>query len=309
MQLHPEIQAFLQARQIDHGASDKTIEAYRRDLIQFASYLKEESPNRLLKQVELHDLDGFLKTLHARNQKPASIARKISCLRQFYKFCSLELGMTENPAERLSSPSAGKRLPKYLNHSQVDSLLKTAQLGLPYPDAFRAALQARDRAMIYLLYATGLRVSELVGLTTHQLDLELGYVRVRGKGDKERMVPFAPIAGEFIRTWLNEERSKLNPASDHLFVGNRGVALTRQGFWKTLQLFARTAGIGIGAKSALSPHMLRHSFATHLLQSGMNLRSLQMLLGHSDLSTTQIYAHVSPEHLKTTHRKYHPRGE
>ena len=153
--------------------------------------------------------------------------------------------------------------------------------------------------MIFLLYATGLRVSELVGLTTHQIDTKLGYLRVHGKGDKERIVPFAPVAGDLLVTYIEKHRRKVMPAGDLLF------DLTRQGFWNILKAIALQAGIA----KAVSPHMLRHSFATHLLQSGMNLRSLQMLLGHSDLSTTQIYTHVTPDHLKTLHKRFHPRGE
>ncbi|MBC7690790.1 MAG: tyrosine recombinase [Methylotenera sp.] len=319
--LSAEINSFLQARQIDQGASDQTITAYRRDLQQFAAHLQTGQTGQLgqleksLASIKLEDLHHFLKSLHDQKQAASSIARKVSCLRQFFKFCCLELELAHNPAEQLTSPMQAKRLPKYLSHEQVELLLKAGLTGLPYKDPHSFALQARDRAMLYLLYATGLRVSELVGLTTHHVDLELGYVRVRGKGDKERIVPFAPIAGDFLRTYLHEHRPlllKAGSAMDAVFVGNRGHVLTRQGFWKTLQQFALQSGAHATTSAkigALSPHMLRHSFATHLLQSGMNLRSLQMLLGHADLSTTQIYAHVTPEHLKTTHKKYHPRGE
>jgi integrase/recombinase XerD len=159
--------------------------------------------------------------------------------------------------------------------------------------------------MILLLYATGLRISELLALTTHSLDLAQEYLRVRGKGDKERIVPFASAAGTALRDYLEHHRPQLLPQSDHLFVNAAGTRLSRQAFWKTLQTLAKQAGIS----RSVSPHLLRHSFATHLLQAGMNLRSLQMLLGHSDLSTTQIYTHVSPEHLKQAQRRYHPRGE
>lgn len=299
-------QDFIEALRIDRGASDRTIEAYRRDLLQFFSWVTSESAAGALTEVELTHLNDFLSHLHTEKQKPASIARKVSVLRQFFKFCCLEKGLKENPAEQLRSPLQAQRLPKFLTHDQVAALLEAADQGLDYQlENSSPALQARDRALIYLLYATGLRVSELVSLTTHDIDLSLEYVKVRGKGEKERIVPFATVAGDKIRSWLSDHRLSLKPATDHLFINHRGFALTRQAFWKILNALALKAGI----REAISPHRLRHSFATHLLQSGMNLRSLQMLLGHSDLSTTQIYAHVTPEHLKEAHKKFHPRGE
>jgi integrase/recombinase XerD len=289
------IRDYLESLRIDRGATDRTVEAYRRDLEQFEASLPEGLE---LAAIELEHLNQFLSKLHKEKQKAASIARKVSAIRQFFKFCCLEKGLERNPADQLKSPSQAKRLPKFLTHDEISLLLKTVDEALP-----------RDRAMLYLLYATGLRVSELVGLTTHNVDLQLGYVRVKGKGNKERIVPFADIAGKHLATYLNESRGSLGgeagPATDHLFLNQRGLALTRQGFWKILRDLALKAGIS----RSISPHALRHSFATHLLQSGMNLRSLQMLLGHSDLSTTQIYAHVSPEHLKSAHRKFHPRGD
>lgn len=214
----------------------------------------------------------------------------------------------------MESPSLPKKLPKYLTLQNVQELLAAADEGIGYQiedEAFLAALHARDAAMVYLLYATGLRVSELVGLRLRNVEIEQGYVRVRGKGDKERIAPFAPIAGEKLHTYIQNHRKFLEaktPLSgernEFVFLNRDGKPLTRQSFWKNLKTLALQAGIS----STLSPHVLRHSFATHLLQSGMNLRSLQTLLGHADLSTTQIYTHVSPEHLKTTHRKFHPRG-
>jgi integrase/recombinase XerD len=159
--------------------------------------------------------------------------------------------------------------------------------------------------MVYLLYAAGIRVSELTSLTPHDLDLSMGYTRVRGKGRKERIAPFAPVAGDRIRPYLEDHRRDLLPKTDHLFLNHRGFALTRQAFWEILGKIAHRAGLPNGS---VSPHVLRHSFATHLLEAGVNLRSLQMLLGHSDLSTTQVYAHVTPEHLQKAHRKFHPRG-
>ena len=257
-----------------------------------------------MERVELVHLHGFLTHLHEQRQRSTSIARKTSALRQFFKFCCVELDLARNPAEQLHGPALAERLPKFLGIEDVSFLLSAVDTGLPYVRGNPAALKLRDGAMVYLLYATGLRVSELVGLSVHEVDLGLGYVRVRGKGDQERIVPFADIAGQRLKTYLDEGRPVLGAATDHAFVNASGMALTRQSFWKILKALALQAGL----PSTLSPHVLRHSFATHLLQSGINLRSLQMLLGHSDLSTTQIYTHVTPEHLKTAHRKFHPRG-
>jgi integrase/recombinase XerD len=300
------IEAFLQSCQIDRGSADKTVEAYQRDLRQFTNWLPSDLK---LENIELNHLHSFIKHLHDKDQKATSIARKISSLRQFFKFCCLEKGLAHNPAEQLTSPNMTQRLPKFLTQEMMLNLLTTADEGLPYSGVSQAkhrqCLQARDQAMVYLLYASGLRISELLGLTTHDIDLAENYLRTKGKGSKERIVPFAPIAGERLSRYLDQYRPKLNPQTNHLFIGQRGFVLTRQAYWKTLKALAVQADIPV----ALTPHMLRHSFATHLLQSGINLRSLQMLLGHSDLSTTQIYAHVTPEHLKIAHRKFHPRGE
>jgi integrase/recombinase XerD len=299
--LTPHIDAFIEAQRVDRGAADKTIEAYRRDLTQFAAWLGQE---RALEQLQPEDLASFLNHLAENGQMATSIARKTSALRQFFKFCCLERELQSNPAELLHTPRRSQRIPSHLSVEQVTELLAAADRGLPYTHELAPALQSRDRAMVYLLYATGLRVSELVGLTTHQTDLQAGYVRVKGKGDKERIVPFAPVAGQKLQAYLDEHRARLKPRTDHVFLSRGGDAITRQSFWKTLKDLALAAGVG----ASLSPHKLRHSFATHLLQAGMNLRSLQMLLGHADLSTTQIYAHVTPEHLKSAHRKFHPRG-
>ncbi len=299
------IEAFLLARQIDRGASDHTVAAYRRDLLQLAQS-NEALAHLPITEITADHLTHFVHTLTKEGQKSASLSRKISSIRQFFKFCCLEHDLELNPADVLQTPQQSKSLPSFLTHDQIGGLLNSVHQGLPYPGRHQAALQARDRAMIYLLYATGLRVSELVEMTTHQIDTKMGYVRIRGKGEKERIVPFAPVAGEYAIEFIQNHRASLNAIknNDDLFISAQGKRLTRQGFWKILKHHATQAGI----RSHLSPHTLRHSFATHLLQSGMNLRSLQMLLGHSDLSTTQIYAHVTPEHLKELHEQHHPRA-
>lgn len=245
----------------------------------------------------------------------------MSTLRQFFKFCLIEKKITQNPLDLLSSPKKSERLPVYLSDREVQDLLNVF---LEPPQTESSATKAhlthhlsrltrlsplyrlRDQAMITLLYATGIRVSELIHLELSHIDTEIGVLRVRGKGDKERIVPFAPVAGELILKYLKEARPLLKPKTEHLFIGQAHTAMSRQAFWKRLKEAGTQAGIH---PKKLSPHKLRHSFATHLLQAGINLRSLQVLLGHSDLSTTQIYTHVSTEHLKKTHTDYHPRGK
>jgi integrase/recombinase XerD len=311
LKLAEAFRLFLDSRRIDRGAAARTIEAYARDLDQFALVFEGGGTTELT-SVDSEDVHRFLKRLHEEKAKPASVARKVSALRQFFRFGMLELGLEQNPADQLRTPAQPKRLPKFLTQESVGKLLAALSTGLPYPESTREALALRDRAMVVLLYATGLRVSELVGLAEHQVDLSLSYVRVRGKGGKERIVPFASPAREALETYLERARPALvaeklrhGATVEALFVGRRGAGLTRQAFWGTLKDLARLAGID----EEISPHRLRHSFATHLLQAGMNLRSLQALLGHADLSTTQIYTHVTPEHLKDLHKKYHPRGE
>ncbi len=301
---------FLDARKIDRGSAAPTIEAYRSDLEQLGAVLPR-GPETEVTSVTAEDLHRYLKRLHVAKAKPASVARKVSAIRQFFKFGMLELELRANPADSLRSPAQSKRLPKFLTHASIEKLLFAVRKGLPYPETVREPLILRDQAMVILLYATGLRVSELVGLTEHSLDRTLGYVRVIGKGGKERIVPYADAAGEALASYLDHGRPKLvaerlrhGKMTAELFVSRRGEGLTRQAFWGTLKDLARLAGID----EEISPHRLRHSFATHLLQAGMGLRSLQTLLGHSDLATTQIYTHVTPEHLRELHKKYHPRG-
>ncbi|OFZ21081.1 MAG: hypothetical protein A2X94_07050 [Bdellovibrionales bacterium GWB1_55_8] len=298
------VSEFLEARRLDRGAADRTIEAYRRDLTQFLAWL----PAGLsLEQIEPPHLSEFLAQLTRDGNQPASVARKVSALRQFFKFCCLEKNLRTNPSEQLGAPSPAKRLPKALAPESITALLEAADRGLPYPRDPGEHLRSRDCAMVYLLYATGVRVSELVGLTLRDLELSEGYIRVQGKGDKQRVAPVAAIAGERLLEYLSHHRPALaqSSSSDHVFLNQRGFVITRQSFWSILRDFALAAGI----REHLSPHTLRHSFATHLLQAGINLRSLQALLGHADLSTTQIYTQLTPAHLKAAHRKFHPRGE
>jgi integrase/recombinase XerD len=210
-----------------------------------------------------------------------------------------------DPSEELQTPKGAETLPETLTQAEVERLLETVSEGLEYPSAHSRALKLRDQTLVLLLYATGLRVSELVGLTTHSIDLDAGLVRVRGKGDKERVVPFPSSVRDLIERYLAEARPQFHPEDDSVFLHHRGGRLSRQAFWSILKRLADKAGL----PGSPSPHTLRHSFATHLLQGGMNLRSLQILLGHSDLSTTQLYTHLVPDELRKAVQKFHPRGQ
>lgn len=343
MRVTEAIERYLAALRIDRGASANTVEAYQRDLLQWRDWL--ESATSDLHTLGPDSVHRFLSHLHKQKIKgdqtikASSVGRKASALRQFFKFCCLELGLEINPTEQLQTPKLPRKLPKALSHEAVATLLAAVDKGLPYPgrpsergtpehEKEVEALRARDRAIIYLMYASGLRVSETVGLTTHRLQLGdqgrrsrpetvLNYVRVLGKGNKERIVPFAPIAAEYLHEYMEKHRPYLlrphttegrprrPTAGDTVFVSAAGAPLTRQSCWLLMKSFAHEARL----TDTLSPHVLRHSFATHLLHSGMNLRSLQTLLGHSDLSTTQIYAAVTPEHLQEAYRLAHPRSK
>ena len=295
-----QIKLFLDHLKIDKGSSPHTLAAYARDLNQFHDYLRGELENASETNVQ-----GFLGWLKQQDQKSTSIARKISSLKQFYKFLILENVISEDPTIFIGSPKHPKKLPKAIDERSILALLKGVETGLPYEGKFAEALKLRDQAMIYLLYATGVRVTELVTIELSKIDIEAGLVRVMGKRSKERMIPFAPVAGEAVFKYLTHARPVLKPVSDTLFLGQNGEALTRQNFWNTLKRLAAQSGI----EGKIHPHMLRHTFATDLLRSGMNLRSLQVLLGHSDLQTTEIYTHIAPDSLKQVIDRYHPRGK
>jgi integrase/recombinase XerD len=296
------VSLFIDHLRIDKGSSPHTLQAYARDLAQFGA-----TDEFLIAATEAN-VQLFLKNLKSKEQKSTSIARKVSALKQFYKFLIQENLIAEDPTLFIEAPLRATKLPKALSTESITALLKAADTGLAYdgkiPPKIAMALKQRDRAMIYLLYATGVRVTELLTITLPKLDIESGYIRVLGKRSKERIIPFAPIAGELLHLYLNEARPLLKPGNEFLFLGLRGEPLTRQAFWGTLKKIAVQAEI----PQALHPHMLRHTFATDLLKSGMNLRSLQSLLGHADLQTTEIYTHVAPEKLAEVIKKYHPRG-
>ena len=279
------VDAFCDALWLEDGLSKNTIAAYRADLEQLSAFLKNHS----LEKVSEADLFGFLASKKGR---ASSAARRVSTLKRFYQYCVRERRIDADPSLKLDPPKRAPRFPKTLSEADVEALLAA-------PDT-ATTLGLRDRAMLETLYATGLRVSELVALKSFEVSLESGVVRVMGKGSKERLVPLGEEAVHWISQYLSSRRSD----SDALFITHRGAGMTRQAFW---HLIRRHGARAIPGKK-LSPHMLRHAFATHLINHGADLRVVQMLLGHADISTTQIYTHVARERLKQLHAKHHPRG-
>lgn len=338
---HPDervIDEFLDAAWLQSGLSENTMAAYRADLRKFSAWLRgrdgegdgdlhrdgdgdgerdgdlhrdgdgerdgdgdlhrDRNPNRGILGAVAADIVAYLGD-RAALRSAGSAARALSSLKRFYRFAVAAERIARDPAAEVAAPAQGRKLPVTLSEREVEKLLDA-------PPA-NSALGARDRAMLETLYATGLRVSELVNLRLDHLDLDTGVCRVIGKGDKERLVPLGDAAIECLRDYLSGARAQLlgQRMSAAVFVSGRGRALTRQAFWRNLKIYARAAGLG---GEALSPHKLRHAFATHLLNHGADLRSVQMLLGHSSLSTTQIYTHVAGQRMKELHRRHHPRG-
>jgi integrase/recombinase XerD len=288
---------FLHHLAVEKGLSRNTLEAYARDLQGYLSFLAERGISNL-RESSAEQIMGYFKLLRGKGLSARSAARALSALRGFHKFLLQDRVIPQNPLRRLRAPKVVPRLPGVLTSKEVEDLLRQ-------PDP-RKPLGNRDRAMLELLYATGLRVSELVHLSVNDVNLEVGYVRTKGKGARERIVPMGRAACQALKGYLEGPRRSwaLRSSDATLFLGRGGREITRQGFWKTLRKHARAAGIG----KHITPHTLRHSFATHLLERGADLRSVQSMLGHVDIATTQVYTHVSREHLKRLHQKYHPRG-
>ena len=293
---HPLIDRFLDALWLEKGLSDNTRDAYRSDLALFHGWLQEKNLELINAGRELI-LDHLAWRLE-RNYKPRSTARFLSGVRGFYRYLLREKLIAVDPTLRVDMPQLGRPLPKSLSEADVEALLKAPDLS--------EAIGQRDRAMLEVLYACGLRVTELISLTLEQVNLRQGVLRVMGKGSKERLVPMGEEAIVWVERYLRDGRGELlgGRPSDVMFPSQRGEQMTRQTFWHRIKHQAKVAGI---AKS-LSPHTLRHAFATHLLNHGADLRVVQMLLGHSDLSTTQIYTHVARARLQDLHAKHHPRG-
>lgn len=292
----PLIDQFLDALWLEKGLSDNTRDAYRSDLALFNGWLNERGV-RLIGAGREMILDHLAWRL-ANNYKARSTARLLSGLRGFYRFLVREGSISVDPTLRVELPKLGRPLPKALSEADVESLLAAPDIGDP--------LGMRDRAMLEVLYATGLRVTELISLSLEQINPRQGVLRTFGKGNKERLVPLGEEALHWVTRYMRDARGTLlaGKPSDVVFPSRRGDLMTRQTFWHRIKLHALKAGIA----SSISPHTLRHAFATHLLNHGADLRTVQMLLGHSDLSTTQIYTHVARARLQALHAQHHPRG-
>ena len=292
------IERFADALWMERGLSNNTLQAYQSDLRKLAAWLVLERSQRLL-SARREDLLEYLADQSRKGRKPRSTARLLSCLRQFCQHALREGWTKRDPSARIDAPKLGRPLPKSLSEGAVEALLQA-----PPTEELESF---RDRVMLEVLYATGLRVSELVGLRLDRVSINQGLVRVIGKGNKERLVPLGEEALSWLVQFLKGPRQELldDRLCPDVFPTRRGAGMTRQAFWYRLKKHAVTAGID---PDSLSPHTLRHAFATHLLDHGADLRVVQMLLGHSDLSTTQIYTHVARERLKTLHEKHHPRG-
>jgi integrase/recombinase XerD len=297
MEMTPAIALFLTHVRVEKGLSSNTVAAYQRDLAKFNVFVQKRKLT--VESVSRDDLVDFLAGLYREKLESRTVARQLVSLRNFFRFAQIQELITVDPSQNLESPKIRRTLPGYLKLEEVDRLL--AQ-----PDA-KTALGLRDRAMLEVLYSTGLRVSELIGLRVTDLDAKVGCIRCIGKGDKERIVPAGRKALSLVEKYLRDARPKLlgkGVSSQSLFVNRNGNSLSRVGVWKILSAYGRRAGLRV----ALTPHMLRHSFATHLLERGADLRSVQLMLGHADISTTQIYTHVVEERLKQIYKAHHPRA-
>jgi integrase/recombinase XerD len=294
--LESHIRTFLNCLRVEKGLSDNTIQAYRRDIVKFAAFVTQRGLKT--KDVRRGDVVDFLASLYRKGLDSRSVARHLVTIRHFFRFSLMEGYVDDDPAATIESPRFRQSLPAFLSLEEVDRLLQQPDL--------TAIVGIRDRAMIELMYSCGLRVSELCGLRVADLQAESGCLRCIGKGNKERLVPVGRQALDAVQRYLRDSRPKLlkEGSSPFLFLNQKGAKLDRITYWKTLGIYGRKAGL----RKALTPHMLRHSFATHLLDRGADLRSVQMMLGHSDISTTQIYTHVVEERLKQVYKAHHPRA-
>ncbi|MCG9707338.1 site-specific tyrosine recombinase XerD [Pseudoalteromonas sp. Isolate3] len=287
------LELFLDTLYLEQGVSENTLAAYRSDLEKFCQFIKDKD----LLAVSLDDIEAYLAYRVDLGLKSRSTARSISALKRFYQYFVREKVIADSPMVNIAQPKAGQSLPKTLSEVEVEALLAAPDIEDP--------MGLRDKAMLELLYATGLRVTELVGLRMEQINLRQAVVFVKGKGNKERLVPLGEEAMYWLEQFLKVGRSQMiKHATDFVFPSKRGIGMTRQTFWHRIKHYAILASV----ESPLSPHTLRHAFATHLLNHGADLRVVQMMLGHSDLSTTQIYTHVANERLKSVHEQHHPRA-
>jgi integrase/recombinase XerD len=296
MELQSSVSQFLNYIRVEKGLSENTLQSYRQDLLKYETFLKSRRLG--LHEVKTESIYKFLEDLSGRGIGSRSRTRILVTLRNFFQFLVLEGELESNPCENVESPKSWMVLPRTLSLEEVDRLLAAPELA--------TNLGIRDKAMLELLYATGLRVSELVSLTMTNLRLDLGYLNCVGKGSKVRVVPIGRSALHWVERYMSSSRGHLlkRTNSNHLFLNRNGAKMTRQGFWKIIAAYGKKAQIPI----PLKPHLVRHSFATHLLQRGADLRSVQMMLGHSDISTTQIYTHVLKERLRSVYQAHHPRA-
>jgi integrase/recombinase XerD len=292
------VDEYLSHLQYERRLADLTLESYARDLAELERFATAHE--REIELLTRRDLEAFVRSLMSDGRSPRSVARLVACVRGFYRFLTVHGRLQTNPAIDIHAPRAWKVLPKFLSADDIDRLLQAPNVATPRG--------LRDRALIEVLYATGLRVSELVELRPQDLHLEAGYLTTTGKGRKQRIVPVGEEAARWVARYLKEGRPKLlgRRSSPRLFVNARGggPGITRVGFWKILKAYAKS----IGMASQISPHVLRHSFATHLLERGADLRSIQMMLGHADLSTTQIYTHILDARMRALYDRFHPRA-
>ncbi len=286
---------FLNYLSVEKGLAKNTLDAYRRDLAHYDKFLKKEKVPDWNKVTRSH-IQKFLMAEARRDLEPASVARALVSVKLFHRYLAKEPHHIKDITDVLDSPKLWKKLPHFLNVQEMDSLLKMPDLKTP--------VGIRDLALLECLYATGMRVSEITELTLEHVYLDNKFIKCRGKGDKERLVPLGGVAVSACQNYLARVRSKLKTKTGHFFLGRSGKGLTRQFVWQMIKKYARLAGI----TKEITPHTFRHSFATHLLERGADLRVVQELLGHSDISTTQIYTHVSGNRLKSVHKQFHPRG-
>jgi integrase/recombinase XerD len=295
--MHQSLDRFLNYLIVEKGLSKNTIEAYSHGLNRFLNYLRRKGMEEV-REISKLDIREFLLFLKKKGLSSKTLARNLVSIRVFMRFLTEESILSANPAEEIESPKTAKTLPEILSLEEVETLLEQPDTQIPQG--------MRDRAMLEMLYATGMRVSELTQLQVNNVHLEAGYVLIYGKGSKERIVPIGNEAMKWARRYMGETRERLlkKRESPFLFVNRSGKPMSRQNFWKSIKAYGRRAGI----RKRIAPHLIRHSFASHLLERGADLRSVQLMLGHVDISTTQIYTHVTGERLKKIHQRYHPRG-
>ena len=291
---HPWVDRYLEHILIEKGLSENSLSSYANDLNSLLAFLQEKS--FALKDLSDRTLFLYLTYLRARGLKSRSLARHLSSLRGFFTYAMDEKWYKEDPGHLLENPKLPKKLPEFLTREEMGRMLNLPNTSTP--------LGMRDKAMLELLYAAGLRVSELVQMKVLDFDPQVGMLKVFGKGAKDRLIPIHYTAQDYLTRYLEFTRPTFNPAQDFMFLNRSGKGLTRQGVWKLIKKFATFAGI----RRSISPHTFRHSFATHLLEGGADLRTVQLLLGHADISATEIYTHVESSRLKTLHQKYHPRS-